>query len=1512
MTLIGGSNTTLGDTTVFTYTIQDDDTAPEIQFTETAVSGSESFQTIDLAIELSAVSGKDITIDFAITGGTATGTGVDYAFPTTSLTIPAGSQTDSLQLSVIDDFFEESNETFIVTLQNPVNTTIGTNASLTYTILDNDGISYKGPGGIGNLTTQTVLWLRTTTAPGNSDGNPVTTWQDQSDNGNDATQSSAALKPTFLENVWNSRPVISFNGTDVLGIDDTPDINTGGPYDRKTILVAFRTSTDITTRQVIYEEGGGVRGLNIYIDNDSLYIGGYNNSDDDGGQTTPWPNPGPPTNYLNYTKRPLTANSNNFLVMQFDFDLEGTAFNGDVRAGLNGEEPLVVVTGAGRLFSHPGDIGIGGIRNSTVFHDGSQGSGAYYNGNLGELIVNNVVYNTAQIRIVNNYLAAKYNISIPNDIYDHQLNHSYEVFGIGQIDADNFHNDAMGSGIIRMDNPSSMDNGDFMLIGHDDGSISWSSAEVPDNNTTNFRRLTREWRADETGDIGNVRLMVDTAALDAPPFGFTANYILMLDDDGDFTADATIYQMSYQGNGFYGVSNVDLSGNKYFSVGLANAEVEFTLAEDNNGEPVTAYNLEVSLNYNTATAVTVDYTITGGTATGGGTDYTRADGTATITAGNRTVNIPIVIVNDTDLESDETIIITLSNPSSGTVLGSNTVFTYTINDDDNPRKILFSRSDSTNTEDQSPIVVEVFLNSRDDTNDTSVDYIVTGGSATGSGTDYTLASGTVTIVASANPEDTTGTFSIVINDDAIDEADETIQITLQNPVNTNLGDTTVYTYTIQDDDTQPSVQFSTTTSGGIESITAAYIIVELSAASGQDIDLDYSLDGTGTTATNGGIDFDLQAFSITIPAGQTTDTIQFSIYNDAIIEGEEYIEIDLDGATNASLGTNLTHTYTISDDDSGLGILGPGGVAGEDATAFWLRADADVYNDAGTTLATDTQSALQWNDQGENLLNADTMATGSEPTYYDGASGQAVNSRPVLLFDGSNDGFTIADDDLINDRTSGYSLKCIGVVFKASTTDVTSRQVIFEQGNKNDGLNIFIEGGNLHFGAWDGDITYIEVTNSISTSDVVFAVLEYDQVAGEIRAYVNGTLVGKNAGVSTTLDRHRGDVGIGAMHDGSRYSTASGDKEDNDGRYFDGKIMELFELDERNLNSAQRKLIGSYIEAKYGITVSDNQYSYAATHSYEVFGIGRDYADSLHASARGSGLILFDSPTSLGNGDFLLAGHDNGSMASFSTTGAPNNPFIEKISRTWKVDEVGDIGNLRISVDTTLLPSPNAGFEEYFLLMDNDNDGDFTDTGDGSFQYIHLNARYGAYARATNIDLNAGDIFTITMAQNVAINDGSWTNPSTWLIKVPSSDEVAYLNAEVTLPADVSVQALTILTGATLNLSTFSLTLNAGTLTNNGTFNEDFGTMQYANNSGSVCIPGDDQNVEYYNLLISGNGTKVLCSDVTVNNDLEITGGPTLDTDSGNDYGITLSRRLEKRRSLDIQSELECCLFCGR
>lgn len=93
---------------------------------------------------------------------------------------------------------------------------------------------------------------------------------------------------------------------------------------------------------------------------------------------------------------------------------------------------------------------------------------------------------------------------------------------------------------------------------------------------------------------------------------------------------------------------------------------------------------------------TVDYAVNlSSTATGGGTDYTLANGTATILSGTSSIEVPFTIINDTDRESSETIVVIISNPSTGTLTSENT-FIYTITDNDTP-VVTLAESDGSTT-----------------------------------------------------------------------------------------------------------------------------------------------------------------------------------------------------------------------------------------------------------------------------------------------------------------------------------------------------------------------------------------------------------------------------------------------------------------------------------------------------------------------------------------------------------------------------------------------------------------------------------------------------------------------------------------------------------------------------------------------------------------------------------------------------------------------------------------------
>ena len=349
-------------------------------------------------------------------------------------------------------------------------------------------------------------------------------------------------------------------------------------------------------------------------------------------------------------------------------------------------------------------------------------------------------------------------------------------------------------------------------------------------------------------------------------------------------------------------ASADIGADEYVSA-VPQPNVAFSATSSSGSESTTSVSIPVSLSAASTQSVTVAYSVTGGTASGNGNDFTLANGTLTFSAGTTTQNIALTVVNDSRDEPNETVQITLSSPTNAT-LGTNTVHTYMINDDDPTPTVAFSATSSSGAESVTSVSILVSLSAASGQTVT-VAYAVTGGTAS-SGTDFTLANGTLTF----NAGTTSQNISLTVNNDTIDEADETIQITLSSPTNATLGANTVHTYTILDNDNPPAVAFNASSSSGAESATSVSIPVSLSVASSFAVSVNYAV--SGGTASGGGIDYTLTSGTLNFAIGVTTQNISLTIVNDSINEPDETIIITLSSPTNATLGTQISHTHTIS------------------------------------------------------------------------------------------------------------------------------------------------------------------------------------------------------------------------------------------------------------------------------------------------------------------------------------------------------------------------------------------------------------------------------------------------------------------------------------------------------------------------------------------------------------------------------------------------------------------------
>ena len=335
--------------------------------------------------------------------------------------------------------------------------------------------------------------------------------------------------------------------------------------------------------------------------------------------------------------------------------------------------------------------------------------------------------------------------------------------------------------LLFADNEQSAPNADFILT---------LSNLTPG---ANYQVLSYHNRSDE-GDTTIPSVTVTGATNVTKPGSILQSHAIM-DNPAEitFTAGSGDVVIRYEApSGGCGGCQVFFNGFELYSLGTT---VGFETDASGGLETVTPALLSVVVsNADPAETYTVDYAATGGTAIGGGVDYTLEPNTLVFNPGETQKDISIDIVDDGTGEPDETIIVTLSNVTGLDATLGISQHTYTISD--YQPDVGFDSASSAGAEDVTPANIAVSLTLA--TPDTvTVDYAVTGGTATGGGIDYTLlGTGTLTF----DPYVTTQNISLDIVDDPDIEPAETVELTLSNPTNATLGSITQHTYTINDND----------------------------------------------------------------------------------------------------------------------------------------------------------------------------------------------------------------------------------------------------------------------------------------------------------------------------------------------------------------------------------------------------------------------------------------------------------------------------------------------------------------------------------------------------------------------------------------------------------------------------------------------------------------------------------------------------------------------------------------
>lgn len=1338
-----------------------------------------------------------------------------------------------------------------------------------------------GPGGVsvesgGNSNNK--VWLDAGSISA-SDNSALSSWQDESHsvNDNSATQGTASLQPTYRSDPSvsiNGRPIVRFGGGKQFNFVSLPDINTAGPYTERTTFVVIRTGSDVTTRQMLYEQGGTVRGLNIFIVGGQLHMGGYDLAND-ADATPTWA----------FVSTTAAVAANTTYVVTHVFDGPTGATTGEIRGYLNGSAFAAAATGVGSLWSHPDVPGLGAINQDSYNETGPLNNPAdpqAFLGDVAEFIAYDEILNPAERIIVENYLGAKYSAnSITNDYFEHQLNYGSEVIGIGQATgAAERYNTSQSRNLFQIAaNTADFNNDEYFLIGHNEGATAaWITTNAPDSGMA-VKRLAREWQASHTGDLDSITFTIDSTDFPTKSTDYT-KYVLIVDKSGgilpDFLNEATeVYEFDYLSAAQFEVS-VLIPDSAFVTIGIVKPEVQFAASTNFGFEAAvnTADSVEVELNYIPIGSVNIDYSYAPNTALNPG-DYTVASATGMLTfpAGSDTAFLPFNIVGDATAEGTEDFSVSLlvgTGNTPGLSIGSTNIHTYTIYDDDNPPKIGFSTTTSAQGEAAGAVTIPV-VRSGTTTNAVACNYRLrsAGGSGTATdGSDYVFATGSLSFPIGA----TLASIPLTITEDTQVENNETVILELFaiSGGASFLPGGREHTLTIVDNDPDPEVLFTLTSDNNGENIGAPFIEVRLTQVSDKTITVQYQIDvaSTATSIT----DYFLNSLAtLTFAPGDSTKSIPLIVVNDGVAEGPETVILNLlnnASLTNATLGTNTTFTYSIEDFTyTDFEYEGTAGVGQRNDNIFFLEAEA----------LTGAHSSLvnSWTDQSGNIYHAIKGVGAQQPALQ--VTSNLLNGKKVLRFDGTNDELTIPINNDIN--TSTFDSKFIFVAFRTGA-DVTTRQVLYEQGGGTRGLSIYVEAGEIHFHAWnrnndDGGATtpwggsgvnavHLASTGSqVGINTAYIATMAFDFTAtNKFEGFLDGTSVATpfTANVGR-LFSHGDPGGIGGIEGGTYFpdGTAAGSN-------FGGDIAEVIHYSNAPINTTRRRLIENYLGSKYGITVANNYYNHAGTHSYRTVGIGRISSSDMHQSAESDDVLRVSNSADLDDAEFLMTGHDNAGLA-YTATDVPF-ALAQRLSQVWRVTETGDVGTVTIRIDTAAFPARPSGFYGYSLLID--ADGVFAT---GATVYA-LETDAGSVLKAENVVLADGDHITVSVSGHISVQTGDYNDPTTWLSgRVPALGETAIVDAThtVSLNQDHGVGTITVNPTGTLDIGSNTLDIDIGNLTVDGSIDAATGTINMVGTAAQT-ISG---NNTFNNLTINNaagvsviSGTQELRGTLTLSNGL--------------------------------------------
>jgi hypothetical protein len=789
-------------------TIQNDDALPAISINDVSHNeGNAGTTAYDFVVSLTNPSSQIVTVNYTTNDATATLADNDYATATGTVTFPAGTTTQPLQVLVNGDTNNEPVETFTVDLSTPGNATISDNQGAG-TILNDDSLTPtfsvdNVTQSEGNAGTSTYTFTVTLAPAAASQVTVDATTADGTALVADGDYVAKTATLTFPAGVTTQTFVVTVNGDLKFEGNETFAVNLSANT-AGTALGGNGSGTinnddaqpAISINDVAQNEGNAgttAFNFNVTLSNPSFQTVTVKYATADGTATIA--NNDYATTSGLVTFPPGSVTQPVTVLVNGDGAIEpNETFSVDLNTP--GNASIADAQGIGTIQDDDGATSAFTI-NDVTQNEGNSGSSSFtFTVTLTPAAASTItivataadgtattadgdyVANTQLLTFPAGTTTQPFTVTVNGD-NKFEANETFSV-NLSANSAGSTVADATGAGGITNDDlQPAISITDVSLAEGNAGSTPFNFAVTLSNPSA--QTVTVDYAtADGSATIANSDYGAASGTVTFLP-GSVSQPVTVL-ANGDATAEPNetfVVNLTNPGNAAIADNQgtgtiIDDDSLPGFSVG------NVTLNEGNAG--ITSFDFTVTLSPAAASTLTVQATTADGTATVADGDYAAKTQTLTFPPGTTTQTFSVAVNGDTKFELNDAFSVNLTANSGASVI-TNATGTGTItNDDGQPTIRIADTSGNEGNAGNTPFTFTVDL-SNPSYQTITVDYTTADGTATSLGNDYTPSNGTVTFA----PGVVSQPAVIQVKGDIAIEANETFVVNLTNPVNATIA-----------------------------------------------------------------------------------------------------------------------------------------------------------------------------------------------------------------------------------------------------------------------------------------------------------------------------------------------------------------------------------------------------------------------------------------------------------------------------------------------------------------------------------------------------------------------------------------------------------------------------------------------------------------------------------------------------------------------------------------------------